>query len=612
MATLAQIIAKMAAANAAANAAASAKATSEIPAHVNEEPLASSGRGTPVAHSAHVPAGTNVPVPVPPTTEEINDALRASGVITLDEKQELALSYATQGKSFVLIGPAGSGKTTTLARSAMNMLQNFKKEEVAMVAFTNTAANNIKRAMARYPELADFAASSISTIHTLLGFHPEECYVEDEEKGELRKSMRFVPKYHESNKLAGLRLVIIEEASMLGLDLWKQLHDALVTDEVSFVFVGDINQIPPVFGDSILGYKLLELPVVELTTIYRQALESPIIAFQHKYTLPGITPGDTLLKDTSGLQWLPMKTYFKDADSQLDGTAAYFRNQFLAGGYNPEEDMILMPYNKSFGTIGLNTRIAQFLGRHREAVVYEVVSGFERRYLAVGDRVRYKKEEYFIEEIIPNPDYNGVEPMEPSVNLTRLGTHLSGPALPQGNKEEWSFDDIITQVDSLNMSDSEVKNQASHLIKIRYTQDRNVLTTLRTRGELGEMDFGYAMTIHKSQGSEWDKVFLILTRHHGSMLCREILYTGMTRARTQLVMMYSPQSMVGKKDSSIAKCIANPRISGSGWEQKRKYFEAKFHEYEAHMRTDSSGLTAEDRALMETIDAAEVVDTLLS
>jgi len=70
------------------------------------------------------------------------------------------------------------------------------------------------------------------------------------------------------------------------------------------VFLGDIRQLPPVFGTAILGFKMLELPVVELTEVYRQALKSPILRFalavdDGEYKQPNFSPVSTLNQQRS-------------------------------------------------------------------------------------------------------------------------------------------------------------------------------------------------------------------------------------------------------------------------------------------------------------------------
>ena len=89
---------------------------------------------------------------------------------------------------------------------------------------------------------------------------------------------------------------------------------------------------------------------------------------------------------------------------------------------------------------------------------------------------------------------------------------------------------------------------------------------LSTRGEYGECEFGYAISIHKSQGSEWRKVFLILHNSH-HQLNREMLYTAVTRASQQLFIIAEPDS--------FTKAVSRQRIPGDTLEERRNGFYKK-------------------------------------
>ena len=92
-----------------------------------------------------------------------------------------------------------------------------------------------------------------------------------------------MPRRNKLNPLpVELKTLIFEESSMLGTDLFNLVLDALPNPTITqFIFIGDINQLSPVFGHAILGFKQSELPCVRLTHVYRQALESPIIRLAH-------------------------------------------------------------------------------------------------------------------------------------------------------------------------------------------------------------------------------------------------------------------------------------------------------------------------------------------
>ena len=90
---------------------------------------------------------------------------------------------------------------------------------------------------------------------------------------------------------------------------------------------------------------------------------------------------------------------------------------------------------------------------------------------------------------------------------------------------------------------------------------------IRSAGELDALLLGYAITIHKAQGSEWDKVFLCLHNSHNMMIQRELLYTAVTRAKEELFVIC--------ESDTFEKGITRQRIPGSTWQEKAEYFKGK-------------------------------------
>ena len=131
--------------------------------------------------------------------------------------------------------------------------------------------------------------------------------------------------------------------------------------------------------------------------------------------------------------------------------------------------------------------------------------------------------------------------------------------------------DIDALIESANFSiDEGVKMQGSHIVTIELADSHNdetVTLELRTVGELLSLDLAYAMTVHKSQGSEWRKVFLLLHKSHNVMLNRELLYTAVTRAKECL-------TIVCEKDSLI-KGITKQKIKGNTLAEKAQSFKGK-------------------------------------
>jgi len=408
-----------------------------------------------------------------------------------------------------------------------------------------------------------------------------------------KKTMRFEPTFPASNPLPHISCVIVEESSMVpgepfdrGSALHSILRNALPNaDATQFIFLGDLNQLPPIFGPSVLGFKLLDLPTVELTHVYRQALESPIITLAHK-----IREGRGF-SDKAGRAELTIEGFVDDRGEhgkvtlhpwkkkQESGNACKVAQGFLiklmqTGKYNVDEDIILCPFNKSFGTLELNRSIANYLGTTRGAEVFEVIARYTKSYWAVGDRVLVDRMEAKIISIEPTPGYSGPVPAKSSTTLDRWGRD-SGDAKPD---EELSAADAFNILDSLvvgNEDDEQTKNSASHTIKIEFI-DTGVQKSFSDAGNINGMLFSYVLTVHKSQGSEWKRVFILLHSSHNSMLSRELLYTAVTRARQELFIICEPDK--GEVYNSITRAAKSPEIHGVTLKEKAAYFTRKAKE----------------------------------
>lgn len=494
--------------------------------------------------------------------------------IILNEKQTLAKNLAFSGKSFCLIGAAGTGKTATQREIAAELLkqgtlrthsfriqgssptQRVDAPSIAFVAYTRIAAGNLRRAIHKDENLEKVFAHNITTIHNLLEYSPETYF--DYETQEER--FRFVPKRTASNPLDVTHLVI-EESSMVGLDLWAELYAAL-RPGVQIIFIGDINQLPPVFGASILNYALIQLPIVELTHVYRQKEGSSILDNAHS-----ILKGEAKLIEDANFKIIRGGTVqFTQAKMAL-ALSASLKKWHEVGEYDPDQDIILSPFNKQdLGTDSMNKYIAQFLGDKRNAVVFEIICGINKVYLAVGDKVLYNKQVGFVKEIRKNGQYIGRTPKHPSENLSRFGVYTGALTDEDDAFELASYENISLEEIAAQAEEGEKKRQASHIVTLEM--ETGIIEVLEAVGDFNPQSFtlGYALTVHKAQGCEWRKVFLILHKDHSIMAFRELLYTAVTRAREHI-------SIIAK-DHMIAKAIATQRIKGNSLAEKVAFFNA--------------------------------------
>lgn len=495
--------------------------------------------------------------------------------ITLNAKQELASEYAEYGRSFVLTGAAGTGKTTALREIARKLLRsgklgthNFKEgngPSIAFCAYTHVATGNMRKALHKDPQLEEELSHNILTIHKLLEFEPEFYEIQDESTGLWRTTMRFVPRRTRDNPLH-LTHLIIEEASMVDAQgLWMKLFDALEPG-CQVIFVGDINQLPPIFGSSVLNYALINLPVIELTEVYRQALESKIIVNAHR-----VLRGQALEPDGKEVKLISAPTGAKLASEHI--IAIRLKNQlakeFHTGLYDPLQDIVLTPFNKNdLGSININKHIAQFFGDHRKSPIWEIFAGMNRHYLAVGDKVLVNKQDGEIISISFNGRYFGKQPRAASENMTRHGVLIPKEGATNGNSTiEEDFELDYSSVDVDDISDKEKKNEASHIVTCKM--ENGEIVTLSEVGDFNPQVFslGYCLTIHKAQGREWRRVFIVLHKNHAVLLFRELIYTALTRASKEVVIV--------DLCNQINKAIKAQRIKGDSTLEKIEWFNSK-------------------------------------
>lgn len=530
--------------------------------------------------------------------------------ITLNAKQQEAADRIAAGEDVVILGRAGTGKTTSMRQSIKALIASGRIPPmseptkylqqglpgVAVVSFTNKATNNIRHAM---PD--DVKAHTV-TIHKLLEFAPIK-YMDEDGK----QTMSFEPTRNRYRPLpATLKAIAFEESSMIGNDLHELLLAAL-PHKCQMIYLGDIRQLPPVFDTAVLGFKMLQLPVIELTEVYRQALLSPILRCALTLDdgkIAEFQPGTPTTKDgrktwpgldkwnlTSEHGTLIIQPWQREvhAERAVNNMALFFEESWKRGTYNPNEDIILCPHGAEYGlksgnylvsAANINKKIANFLGKARGAVIYEVIAGFNKHYFAVGDRVLYEKEDAVITRITRNGTYMGKPAEYPSDKMDRWG-NLDGIAptvqdsgtIFDSEDEFNAVEDIDALLDSIGNSDSEERvNQASAIIDV-YIPSLDCTETLNSAKEINDLLFGYALTVHKSQGSEYDRVFCVFHQSHKTQLTRELVYTAFTRAKKHLHVFCPPDA--------LARACKNQSIKGNTLQEKALFFKGKMDKHAA-------------------------------
>jgi hypothetical protein len=491
--------------------------------------------------------------------------------ITLNGLQSKFIKLGTSGQSCVLIGAAGTGKTTCQGSLVTELIQSgsagilqagshkhlhSETPGIVVCAFTRRAVANIRRNMPAGMQ------DNCITIHKLLEYQPVY-YEVTGVNGESKTTMKFEPTRNSTNPLpSSIHTIIFEETSMLGTDLYQEVINAC-PHQPQLIFLGDIQQLPPVFGPAILGFKLLELPVVELTEVYRQALESPIISLAHRI-LSGNPLQEKEFKDWKFPGKLTIHPWKKkiDAMAALNTAAQFFIAAENAGAYDPEEDMILIPFNKAFGTDELNKMIANHLAKKAGSEVHQIIAGFNRVYMRVGEKVLYDKEDAIITKIEKSPSYHGVPYLPASTTLDYWGYDSV-----HHTSTDTSDDNVDFLLGAVAAADSEERvKKCSHQITL-LMKDSEYEVTIDTAGDVNSLLYGYSLTVHKAQGSEWRKVFFVCHQSHATMLQRELLYTAVTRAREELYIICEAETFVNG--------IKSQRVKGDTLAEKAEFFKGK-------------------------------------
>lgn len=539
------------------------------------------------ANNPKLPSATTHATPEPVLETTINpiaSAIQTIGMhgetITYNTEQETYINLATSGKSSILIGAAGTGKTTCTRGTVSALIASGIAGKLSIeghkyladdspgivaIAYTRRAVANLKRAM------PDSMLANCITIHKLLEYQPIYYDIIDPTTGEPKTTMRFEATRNRNNPLpSSIHTVIIEESSMVSTMFQEEL-DAAMPHKPQYIYIGDIQQLPPVFGPAILGYKMLDLPTIELTQVYRQALESPIIRLAHRILSGKPIPANEYSdwETPAKLKLHPWKKKLS-ADIALLTAAKFFTSAISAGQFDVESDIILIPFNKAFGTDELNKHIANYLAKQGEfpMPVYEIQAGYEKRYFHIGAKVLWDKEDAVITSINHNATYYGKQPQRASTTLDYWGHNQGTPSVSEHIEEkEFSETDIDMMLEAAaDFNPEDRVKAASHIITLRMlsTDDEVVIDSA---ADVNSLLLAYALTVHKAQGSEWRKVFLVLHQSHATMLQRELLYTAVTRAREELYVICEPDS--------FTKGIVSQRIKGNTLAEKAEYFKGR-------------------------------------
>ena len=397
----------------------------------------------------------------------ISQIQKETGTV-LDEMQEKAVKEAAGHGLLVLTGGPGTGKTTTINA----IIRFFESEgaELRLAAPTGRAAK-------RMTEATGYEAQTIHRMLELTGMP------EDDREGQ--------PVHFERNAENPLEadVIIIDEISMVDIHLMHSLLMA-VTAGTRLILVGDENQLPSVGPGNVLRdiIRSGQFPVVELKKIFRQASESDIVVNAHK-----INRGEQVEINNKSRDFFFLKRY--DADIIIRVVIALIQEKLPKYvEAKPFEIQVLTPMRK--GLLGVE-RLNQILQRYLNPPdpskkEKEIGQGLFRE----GDKVMQIRNNYQLEWEVRGR--YGI-PVDKGVGVFNGDTG------------------IIRMI-----------NEFAELAEVEFEDGRYAQYTFK---QLDELELAYAVTIHKSQGSEYPAVIIPILSGPRMLMNRNLLYTAVTRAR---------------------------------------------------------------------------------
>ena len=461
--------------------------------------------------------------------------------ISLSDEQAAAVKGIAGEKFSILTGGPGCGKTT--ATQVLVKLLEAMKVKVLLAAPTGRAAQR----------MMEVIGNEAKTIHRLLEW----------QTGKFKRN--------EDNPL-DVDFLIVDECSMLDISLTASLLKA-VPDHSQVLFIGDADQLPSVGAGNVLRDMIASsaVPCFRLTKVFRQAQESLIIRYAHQINSGELPYIDSpfkmpeIWKQGADCLFLDSDEATKEQLSFIGQVKKYHDRRPAADEPEPESNLYefriheeVVPYETELNIpkkfqhvdiariIAAQTRVEELL-----AIVKKVHPWSSLHYgLSASDVVRKLYMEWIPKYLGIGTEIQIITPMTRgslgTLSLNRMIQESANPS--QKGKSQLQVGERIFRVGDRvihrrNNYDLGVFNGDIGVIKEIDNEELTCVVSFfpdgRTvdykRDDIPELDLAYAITIHKSQGSEFGAVIIPVLTQHFKMLFRNLIYTGLTRAKNLAV-----------------------------------------------------------------------------
>lgn len=481
-----------------------------------------------------IAARVSAVLPVAAAVQQTLHSLFPATAQTEPDWQKLACAMALQRRFAIITGGPGTGKTTTVVKLLALLQQGSAgKLQIKLAAPTGKAAvrltESISGALSRLPaELTAAIPTEVTTLHRLLGALPN------------RRSF----KHHSDNPLQ-LDVLVVDEASMVDLEMMAALLSAL-PERAQLVLLGDKDQLSSVEAGSVLGdlcrgadSGLYSSVTLNLLSPYS---EQPLHNWQGEGTV--LNQATVMLRHShrfdanSGIGQLAAAV--NRGDSNAPSLFSRFDDITLLAGNTPLalKATVLAGYRQY---LQLMQQSADNTQSGREQWAGAVLGGYSRFQLLCALR---------------SGDW-GVE----GLNL-QIGQWLSSAGLIDARQHWYAGRPVMMQRNnySLGLMNGDIgitlQDPLSGQLRVVFQlSDGTLKWVLPSR--LTEVDTAFAITVHKSQGSEFNHCCLVLPPDNSPILSRELLYTGITRAKQHFTLLCTNPALL---QQAIARRVA--RSSG--------------------------------------------------
>lgn len=444
----------------------------------------------------------------------LNAYCKEKGIV-LEERQRDAVTHVCSsiGGLHIINGAAGCGKTFCI-KVALAILEQM---------YHANGRELIKTIVAPTGKAARVAHNSTgidaSTVHRLLQYRADGTFY-----------------YNATNKL-DYNCLVIDETSMLDTNIAYSLFTAIAPGTI-VILMGDINQLPSIGPGNVL-HDLTSSGIVDVVTlnvIKRQGKDSGIV-INARHVIDGEPV--TTQKET-------MDSLVVGADTEpamLDKMLKYVEKS-LAGG-KADDLQILAPMRSGLiGTNNINRLMQQRLNPNAADLKpflqckFSIEQGKDTRdvelYFRCGDRVINTKNDYSIPWFCMKQGRLYTDGEKCGLTNGEVGTIV------------WLGNDIDTHGDKVNR------------MIVRFPADKpGEFKYVIFDNDFQVLSLSYAITIHRSQGSEWPVVLVMLSRRHKKMIDRHLLYTGITRSKAKCILISDKETL----DYAVS-CSKGDRVTG--------------------------------------------------